>query len=156
MLFALLIFLAATLTVIAHVDGQIKGIALDLPESVADFALANLLDISPECTGEIRHIVNGKWRTYEHRSAIATVRVKLLRKASPKGLDPETGAEMYDYEDLPGPVQDAVRGSDPRVVSKVEGEVAVIGSNLLAAWGLQVDAYRGLIRCGNALDAQVY
>ena len=78
-------------------------------------------------------------------------RVKLLRKAYPLGLDPDTGAEVYRFESLSSEVAAQVKHSNPLVISKLEGDVALIGFNLMAAWGLQADPFLGLVVCNRTV-----
>jgi hypothetical protein len=82
-------------------------------------------------------------------------RVQLLRKAYPLGMDPQTGVDMYRYEELPRDVVDSIVKTNPQVIIKLEGSMPLLGLNLLGAWGLKVDAYAGLVKCDEPRQQQM-
>jgi len=84
----------------------------------------------------------------ESKVPCGVVKARLLRRAFDNGVD-EHGIQKWKFVDLPRQLISAMRQQDPEVISKLAGEVAVIGLNNLDAWGLEVHPMKGLVHCGD-------
>ncbi len=130
--------------VINPADGRSAKYIAIIDTSATSSAFPNLYDRIGVHAGGSMHVIT---HTTEVKVMVGAVKLRVLRKAYPDGLDEETGSAKYRFENLPENLRQSISDS-PLVVAQMSTiNVPVIGLDTLMALNVKVDPQKGLIQC---------